>query len=153
MRLSASFTLEELTKSPTANRLQLDNTPPAVAIENLTLLCRHVLQPVRNYFNLPVIINSGYRSANLNHAMGGASTSQHLFGQAADIEIPGISNDLLWTYIHENLEYDQLIAEYLIPDNPKAGWVHVSWNAKGNRKEALSCIGTHHYVNGLKYVS
>lgn len=152
MRLSSSFTLEEFIKSPTARRLQLDNTPSPAIIENLTALCTHVLQPVRNYFNLPVVINSGYRSANLNRAMGGASTSQHLYGQAADIEIPGVSNDLLWTYIVENLPFDQCIAEFLSSNDPKAGWVHVSYGPRA-RKEALSCISTGHYVKGLKYVA
>ena len=148
--LSPSFSVGEFEKSPTALRLQIDNTMPPAAIENAKLLCKHVLQPIRNKWSLPVTINSGYRSANLNRAMGGSQTSQHMLGMAADIEIHGVSNAILWQWIHDNLEFDQLIAEYLKPNDPKAGWVHVSFNNGKNRKQALSCVNGK-YLSGLHY--
>lgn len=153
MKLSTNFTLDELTKSPTALRLGINNTPGPAYINNLRLLCMHILQPVREYFGKPVVINSGYRSASLNQAMGGSHTSQHMYGQAADIEIPGVSNDILWQYIERNLKYDQVIAEYLKADDARAGWVHVSWKSEGNRQEALSCVAQGLYVKGLEYVA
>lgn len=151
MYLSPSFSLNEFVKSGAAIRLGLDNTPPPSAVENLRELCLNVLQPIRNKWGLPVVISSGYRSANLNHAVGGSSTSLHLFGQAADIEVPGVSNAELWRFIRGNLPFDQLIAEYLEADDPRAGWIHVSYKKFENRKQALSCVGGA-YVDGLKYV-
>jgi hypothetical protein len=152
MYLSASFTVKEFEKSATAIRRGIDNTMPPSAIENAKQLCKNVLQPVRNRWSLPVTITSGYRSANLNHAMGGAQTSQHLLGMAADIEIAGVRNDDVFKYIRDNLEFDQLIAEYLTKEDPSAGWIHVSYNAKGNRKQVLSCVGASDYRPGLHYV-
>lgn len=151
MRLSTSFMLNEFTKSATALRLGLANEPSAAEVTNLKALCENVLQKVRNKFNLPIQINSGYRSPALNVAMGGAPTSQHVDGKAADIEMYGVSNAALWTYIKDNLEYDQLIAEYVSKSDPKAGWVHVSFNAGKNRKQALSCVAGK-YLQGLYYV-
>lgn len=151
MYLSPSFSLSEFVKSPTAIRLGIDNTPTDNVIENLRELCINVLQPIRNKWGLPVVINSGYRSPALNKAVGGASSSQHVLGQAADIEIMGVNNADLWKFIRSNLPFDQLIAEYLQPNDPNAGWIHVSYKKFENRKQALSCVGGA-YVDGLKYV-
>lgn len=150
MMLSRSFSLQELSKSRTALNRGWDNTPPQYAIENLILLCKNILQPIRDHFNLPVLVSSGYRGANVNRAEGGSVTSQHLVGQAADIEIPGVHNADVWQFIHDNLPYDQLIAEHLKKDNPSAGWVHVSYNAENTRKQAMSNVHGN-YVKGLKY--
>lgn len=150
MKLSPNFTLSELTKSLTALNRGLDNTPPPFAIENLRLLCVHVLQPIRDHFGKPMTIQSGYRSPNVNRAIGGSYNSQHMIGQAADIEIAGVSNADIWRFA-QSLDYDQLIAEHLTTKNPSDGWVHVSYNNGGNRKEALSAVGGGKYVKGLQF--
>ena len=87
MKLSDNFSLNEFTKSQTALRNGIDNTPSEEVIENLKALCENVLQPIREYFLMPVFISSGYRSAALNHKLGSSISSQHVQGQAADIEI------------------------------------------------------------------
>ena len=153
MNLTRSFTLRELTKSPNALRLGISNEPGPNYINNLRLLATHVLQPIRDHFNLPVTVLSGYRGAELNRAVGGTSTSQHLWGQAADIEIQGVHNAEVWRWVVNNLEFDQCIAEYLEMDDPAAGWVHVSYKSKGNRGQDLSCVGQHDFRGGLHYVA
>jgi len=150
--LSQNFTLEEMCKSSTAIKNGWDNTPSPNYINNLRLLCAHVLQPIRTHFNLPVTVSSGFRSANLNRAMGGSNTSQHMFGQAADIEIKGVANYILWQFIADNLSFDQVIAEYLEINSPSAGWIHVSYKSSDNRGQTLSCVGPGRYVTGLQYV-
>lgn len=127
MRLSPHFHLSEFTRSQTATRRGLDNTPSLLVIENLRTLCNEVLEPVRVHFDRPVIVSSGYRSPVVNSAVGGSDSSQHCHGQAADIEIPGVSNVDLANWIWRTLYYDQLILEFYTPGVPDSGWVHVSW--------------------------
>lgn len=138
MKLSEHFSLEEMTKSQTAIRKGIDNTPATQEIENLKALCENVLEKIRLHFGRPIVINSGYRGPKLNKAIGGAKNSQHMTGQAADIEIAGISNRVLFCWIRDNLNYDQLILEFHKEDIPDSGWVHVSWNISGNRKQVLT---------------
>lgn len=138
MKLTQHFSLEEMTKSQTASRKGIDNTPTPEVVENLKQLCENVLEKIRNHFGRPLTVNSGYRGPKLNKAIGGAKNSQHLTGQAADIEIPGMDNKILFCWIRDNLDYDQLILEYYKPGIPDSGWVHVSWNSKGNRKQILT---------------
>jgi zinc D-Ala-D-Ala carboxypeptidase len=137
VQLSTNFSLPELTKSQTAERKGIDNTPSPEHKRNLKSLCTHVLQPVRDHFNRVVSVSSGYRSEALCVAIGSKITSQHAKGQAADFEIYGLSNGELANYIKENLSYDQLILEYWTPENPNSGWIHCSFNSEGNRKEYL----------------
>ncbi len=137
MKLSQHFSLEEMTKSQTAARLRIDNTPPQDVIKNLTNLCIHVLEKVRLNYGRPVIVNSGYRSPPLNRAIGGSRNSQHMSGQAADIEVPGIDNRFLFNWIRDNLQFDQLILEFHKDGVPDSGWVHVSWNSTTNRRQIL----------------
>ena len=92
MKLSENFTLDELTKSQEAIRLGIENTPEDEHITNLILLCKNILQPLRNHFKIPVSISSGYRSAALCEAIGSSSKRQHTKGQAADFEIFGVHN-------------------------------------------------------------
>jgi len=134
MQLTDNFYLSEFTKSQAALRHGIDNTPDASAIDNLKALCENVLQPIRDYFLLPVYISSGYRSPDLNAKIGGSSRSQHCVGQAADIEIFGISNQELSDWIADNCEYDQLILEFHDGIDPNSGWVHVSYDDETNRK-------------------
>jgi len=137
MKLSKNFSLAELTKSQTATRKGIDNTPSPTHQNNLKLLCTHVLQPVRDHFSRVVSVSSGYRSEELCLAIGSKTTSQHAKGQAADFEIYGLSNKELADYIHQNLEYDQLILEYWKEEDPNSGWVHCSYKSEGNRKQYL----------------
>ena len=98
------------------------------------------------------MINSGYRSAALCRAIGSKSTSQHCKGQAADIEIPGVSNAELAQYIADSMEYDQLILEcYERSKGPSSGWVLVSYNSEANRKESLTYDRVNGYRRGLIY--
>ena len=137
MKLTANFSLLELTKSQTAERKGIDNTPSPEHQENLKLLCESVLQPVRDHFGKVVTISSGYRSPELCTAIGSKITSQHAKGQAADFEIFGVSNKALADYIDSGLHYDQLILEYWNESDPNSGWVHCSFSEGNNRKQYL----------------
>jgi hypothetical protein len=149
MQLSKHFTLEEFTKSMTAQRKGIDNTPGSGDIKNLEDLCYEVLEPVRNKFDKPVRISSGYRSEALCEAIGSNTTSQHAKGQAADFEIPGVPNIKIAYWIQANCDFDQLILEYYSPSDGSKGWVHCSYNEKGsNRKQVLTYDGKT-YENGL----
>lgn len=138
MKLSTHFSLEEMIKSQTAIRKNIDNTPNAKQIENLKNLCEMILEKIRAHFDKSVTINSGFRSKKLNTATGGSKSSQHMTGQAADIEISGIDNLILTHWIADNLEFDQLISEFYVPGITDSGWVHVSWNSSGNRKQRIT---------------
>ena len=151
-KLSANFSLHELTKSEIALRLNLDNTPGEAEIESLRLLCEKVLQPVRDHFGKGVKVNSGYRSPESNAAVKGSKTSDHCFGRAADIEIPGVANADLAQWIMDNLDYTQLILEFYTPGIPDSGWVHVSYNPADLRKQELTATkvaGKTTYLPGL----
>jgi len=137
MKLSANFQLSELVKSQIAERKGIPNNPSPAHIDNLKALCVNVLQPIRSHFEAPVMISSGYRSPELCIAIGSKITSQHATGNAADLEVPGIDNKVLATWIKENLEYDQLILEFYRDGEPDSGWVHVSWNSDKNRSNSL----------------
>ena len=137
MKLSDNFSLLELTKSQTAERKGINNTPSIEHQENLKLLCTHILQPIRDHFERVVSVSSGYRSEALCLAIGSKTTSQHAKGQAADFEIYGLSNQGLAIWIHENLDYDHLILEYWKKEDPNAGWVHCSFDDRVNRKQYL----------------
>ena len=137
MQLSKNFSLQELIKSQTAERKGIDNTPSPEHQENLKSLCTAILQPVRDHFSKVVTISSGYRSPELCTAIGSKITRQHAKGQAADFEIFGVSNKELADYIHEHLDYDQLILEYWKESDPNSGWVHCSFSQGKNRRQYL----------------
>ena len=149
MKLSENFTLDELCKSSTAVRLNIDNTAydPDV-ISNLKEVTRNILQPLRDKYEIPFSPNSGYRSPTLNEAIKGSPKSQHCDGKAVDIEMPTIDNSVLAHWIINNLEFDQLILEYYKKGEPKSGWVHVSYDKDNNRKEVLTYDGKM-YQKGL----
>tara|TARA_R100001015_G_C4619320_1_gene176012 strand:+ start:648 stop:1103 length:456 start_codon:yes stop_codon:yes gene_type:complete len=149
MNLSNHFSLTEFTKSQTAERKGIDNTPTQDHIERMKILCVSVLEPLRTEFDKPIMINSGYRSPDLCEAIGSKSTSQHAKGEAADIEIPGVDNAELAKYIQDNLNFDQLILECYTGD-PSSGWVHVSYvGLHANRKDVLTYDRTNGYRKGL----
>ncbi len=137
MKLTANFSLSELTKSQTAERKGIDNTPSPEHQENLKSLCAAILQPVRDHFGRVVTVSSGYRSPELCTAIGSKTTSQHAKGEAADFEIFGLSNKTLADYIDSELLYDQLILEYWNESDPNSGWVHCSFSQGNNRKQYL----------------
>lgn len=151
-QLTANFSLHELTKSETALRMGLDNTPGPVEAEYLKILAERVLQPIRDHFQKGVKVNSGYRSPDSNAAVNGSRTSDHCKGQAADIEIPGVPNAELAQWIMDNLDYTQLILEFYTPGIPDSGWVHVSYNPDNLKKQELTAMkvaGKTQYVPGL----
>lgn len=152
MKLTANFSLEELTKSETALRLGLDNEPNDEQLANLVALCECVLQPVRDHFGKGVKVNSGLRTLAVNRAIGSADHSDHVKGMAADIEIPGVANSDLAQWIVDNLEFRQVILEFYTPGIPDSGWVHVSYNPGDNKKQVLTATkqgGKTVYLNGL----
>ena len=137
MNLTENFSLNELTKSQTAERKGIDNTPSTEHQENRKRLCETILQPIRDHFGQVVSVSSGYRSPELCTAIGSKITSQHARGEAADFEIFGVSNKELADWINENRTYDQLILEYWNESDPNSGWVHCSFTLNGNRKQYL----------------
>jgi len=152
MNLTTNFSLNELTKSEVALRMDLDNTPGEAEIASLRLLAEKVLQPIRDHFGKGVKCNSGFRASAVNQAAGGAKTSDHCKGQAADIEIPGVANAELAQWIMDNLEYTQLILEFYTPGIPDSGWVHVSYDPNNLKKQELTAMkvaGKTQYVPGL----
>ena len=153
MNLSANFSLKELTKSDTATRLGIDNTPDEEAVDNLKTLCDKVLQPVREHFGKSVTVNSAYRSPESNAAVGGSKTSDHCKGMAADIEIAGIANADLAQWIMDNLDYTQLILDFSTQGIPDSGWVHVSYDPNNLKKQELTAVkvaGKTQYLQGLQ---
>lgn len=140
MRLGKHFTLDEFTQSQTAARKGIDNIPTPEAFANLEALVLNILDPLRDRIGQPIVVSSGYRSPELNKAIGGASKngqpiSQHCFGEAADITCPAIGQQQLFEIIrHSDLPFDQLIDEF--GDEAGGGWVHVSFGIR-DRKEVL----------------
>jgi hypothetical protein len=124
MKLSANFSLAELTKTSVR---QFDNTPNMQVIDNLQALVDNVLQPIRNKFG-QVTVTSGYRSPEVNKAIGGSVTSDHCFGFAADFEVAGVDNKELARWVADNLKFKQLILEFYTKGVPDSGWVHVSYD-------------------------
>lgn len=152
MNLSPNFTLEELTKSEYALRNGIKNEPNEEQLQSMIELAQKVLQPIRDAFKKGVKVNSGFRSPDLNKAIGGSPTSDHCKGQAADIEIPGVSNYAVSKWIQDNLEFTQVILEFYTPGVPDSGWVHVSYDPKNLKKQALTATkkdGKTVYLPGL----
>lgn len=147
MNLSKNFTLQEFEKTS----VRLDNKLPAIYVNRAKRLFEKVVQPVRDRFGV-TIINSGYRSGSVNAAVGGSKSSQHLTGEAVDLEVPGVPNGIVAQWIRDNLEFDQLILEFYTPGVPDSGWVHVSYS-DNNRKQVITAKrvnGKTIYVTGLE---
>ena len=131
MNLSPNFTLAELTRSQEATRRGISNKPDQGSIENLRDLCREVLEPIRAALG-PVYISSGYRCLKLNRSLGSKDDSQHVTGNAADIEVAVKTLREVVDWIHAHTAYDQVILEF-----PPNGWVHVSYDPARSRKSRL----------------
>tara|TARA_R100000329_G_scaffold79033_1_gene67746 strand:+ start:298 stop:774 length:477 start_codon:yes stop_codon:yes gene_type:complete len=136
MNLSRNFSLQELIKSDTAIRMDIDNNPNADQIEKLKALCENILQPVRDHFGR-VKVTSGFRSSELCVAIGSSVNSQHAKAEAADFEVMGTDNAELFDWIKANLTPDQLILEFYTPGEPNSGWIHCSWIPEGRRASFL----------------
>lgn len=152
MNLSKNLSLKEVVKSNTATRLGIDNTPSDQAINNLKAIAEHVFQPLRDHFGRPVGISSGYRSPDLNKAIKGSRKSQHMVGEALDIDADiygGLSNKDIFDYIKDNLTFDQLIWEF--GDDESPAWVHVSY--KQNDINRGRILRAHRDINGQTYYS
>ena len=155
-QLTEHFSMKEVARSYTADRNNIDNTPPEIALERAQTLSKYVLEPIRAEFRA-FRPSSWFRCETLERMITvGAFTKwairnsyfepedrwntyfakkSHPKGEAADIEIAGLSNDDLYNWIKSNLEYDQLIREYAKEDDPMSGWVHVSFSKGNNRNE------------------
>ena len=143
MKLTANITLDELTKSQTAERKGINNNPSPQQIENIKALAVNILQPVRSHFGKPLIISSGFRCAQLCIEIGSKITSQHVADNdaaAADFEIPGVDNRELATWIKNELEFDQLILEFYRDNEPASGWIHCSYSSNNNRSQCLRAM-------------
>ncbi len=130
MKLSKSFSLDEFVVSGVAERFGYMNKPNDKQIENLNLLCKNVLQPLRDHICVPIFISSGFRSFDTNYAVGGSVNSQHMEGKAADIIIPGKNLKEVFELMPKFFQFDQLIYEF-------ERWIHVSHNGVRNRNEVL----------------
>ena len=136
MKLSDHFSLQELTKSSTAERRGIANEPDDEAVENLIMVCETILEPVREQYGIPFIPNSGFRCLELNRAIGSSDRSQHTTGEAVDFEVPSISNKEVALWVKENCKFDQLILEFYKEGDPSSGWVHCSYVIEGENRES-----------------
>lgn len=139
-RISKHISLAEATKSQTAIRLGIDNTPGEVELEAMKLVSVACFEPIREHFGVALKVSSFFRCVALNTAIGGSKTSQHCKGEAIDIDADGnekVTNKQIFEWAKANLKFDQLINEY--PDkegNPS--WVHISFSKHGNRNQVLT---------------
>jgi len=138
-KLSEHLDLSEVTRSESAKRKGISNMPTEAHIANFKLLAENVFEPIRKHFRCPIIISSGYRSKELNAAIGGSLTSQHCSGEAIDIDMDGtpngVTNRMVFDYIKDNLVFDQLIYEFGDANNPD--WVHVSYESTGTQRKQI----------------
>ena len=134
MRLSKNFVLSEITRSNTAKRLGISNEPSKKHLANMQKLITELIQPMRDSIG-PIRISSGYRSPQLNRAIGGSSRSQHCKGQALDLQYwkdGEMNNEIIYKWVLDSgLEFDQMINEF------DFAWIHISFNSGKNRKQVL----------------
>jgi hypothetical protein len=143
MQISKHLSLAEVSRSETAKRRGINNTPSGEHLANFKLLAENIFEPIREHFGVPIHISSGYRSKELNSAINGSLTSQHCQGEAIDIDMDGstngVTNKMVFDYIKDNLNFDQLIYEFGTDKNPD--WVHVSYESSGKqRKQILKAV-------------
>lgn len=134
MNLTENLTLQEATKSNTATRLGIDNTPSESIIETMKLTAEKIFQPLRDALG-PIRVSSFYRSPDLNRAIGGSKTSQHCTGEAIDMQGISVSNAELFLKACDLEDFDQIIWEFGTLEEPD--WVHVSYSKTHNRKQIL----------------
>ena len=147
-KISENFNFSELVISPTAIRLQIDNTPSTPRITtNLESIVIHLLQPIRDHLGEPIKITSGYRSPRLNQAIGGSNKSQHTKGEALDVVVfDGENSKIFNAVLLLELDFDQMIWEK--GDNYNPDWVHLSYKHDGgNRNQILRFWGNGRYTD------
>lgn len=145
-KISENISYSQATKSQTATRHCIDNSPDEVQLKAMKLLAEKVYEPVKKSC-IGAFISSFFRCEKLNIKIGGAKGSQHGKGEAVDIDSDGFNNEIFY-YIKNNLVWDQLIWEF--GDTNEPAWVHVSYSEKGNRKQILRAIkenGKTKYIN------
>tara|TARA_R100001377_G_scaffold13247_1_gene6660 strand:+ start:670 stop:1128 length:459 start_codon:yes stop_codon:yes gene_type:complete len=149
MKISNHITYAEAIHSNTAKRKSIDNTPSPTQIEAMKLLSEKVFEPLREWVNGPIKVNSFFRSSLLNTAIGGASSSQHCKGQAIDIDdVYGAkSNAEMYAWIKENLSFDQMIWEFGTDMQPN--WVHISYVSEEDNRNR--CLKAYKQNNKTKY--
>lgn len=139
MQISKHLSLAEVSRSETAKRRGINNTPSGEHLENFKMLAENVFEKIREHFGVPIHISSGYRSKELNKAIGGSATSQHCSGEAIDIDMDGsangVTNAQVFNFIKDNLQFDQLIWEFGSDTNPD--WVHVSYESTGKQRNQI----------------
>ena len=139
MIISEHLSLSELIRSDSAKRLGVTNMPTPEHIINLKALADNIFEPIRAHFRCPIYISSGYRSAELNKALNGAKSSQHLKGEAIDIDMDGssngVTNAMVYDFIITKLDFDQVIWEHGNTENP--AWVHVSYKKNGPQRHDI----------------
>lgn len=150
MRLTANFDLDEFLVSGTAERMDIDMTPPLDVRDNLKRLCETLLQPIRDGMGAPIGISSGYRPPDLNRAIGGADGSAHQFGRAADFKVIGFTPYDTAIYIRDQgLPFDQLICEF-------NRWVHIAIADEEPRLQELTAFkedGRTKYISRIAMVA
>jgi len=135
MKLSEHLSLKEVIKSNTATRRGISNQPAQQHLQNLLIVAKEIFEPIRVHFNEPIYVSSGYRSRELNKAVGGSKTSDHCKGFALDLDQDyrntKVSNQDIFEFIRDNLCFKQLINEN------NYSWIHVSWDSKNLKNEVL----------------
>ena len=146
MKLSEHLSLKEFIKSNTATRLGIDNTPTDEHLENAKILAKEIFEPIRNHFDVPIGVSSGYRSEELNDAVKGSSSSQHCKAEALDLDADmfgKITNKEIFDFVRTNLKFTQLIWEFGTDSEPD--WVHIGYNP-----DNLKCQVLKAYKEGKK---
>jgi zinc D-Ala-D-Ala carboxypeptidase len=151
LKVSEHITYREAIRSDMATRYGINNWFTPDQLVRMKLIAEKVFEPLRNYFGIPIFISSFFRNQEVNKLIGGAKLSQHLANNGAAIDLDaevycGVTNQQIFDYIKDNLEFDQLIKENIKPDGT-IGWVHVSYKETGNRHQVLSMK----IENGIKY--
>lgn len=137
-KISEHISYQEATKSRTAIKNGIDNTPDEETLKRMKTVAEKVFEPVRDHLCVPIGISSFYRSAELNKKIGGSTTSSHVKGEAIDLDADMLgltTNKDIFDYIKDHLEFDQLIWEYGTDKEPN--WVHVSYREENNRNQIL----------------
>jgi len=155
MQISKHLSLAEVSRSETAKRKGINNTPSGEHLENFKKLAENIFEPIREHFGVPIHISSGYRSKELNAAVGGSASSQHCSAEAIDIDMEGspngVTNKMVFDFIKDNLNFDQLLWEFGNDSNPD--WVHVSYESTGKqRKQILKVIKANGKTSYVPYV-
>ena len=149
-KISEHISYTEATKSNTAIKYGIDNTPDAATIERMKYVAENVFEPIREHFGVPIAVTSFYRSKELNEKIGGSNSSEHVYGSAMDIDadvIGMINNREIFEYIKNNLEFNQLIWEFGTDREP--AWVHVSCKKSGNKNQILKAYKTKNWKGKL----